>query len=111
MLNSINFSAYQMKPLLYGLITQTILPFNDITMNIQEGDILGVSFNNTLLKDYSLLITNVTFTSMKKVNNEDISKNGFLYKPTFLEYIENFRNVKEEGSIVKLDFKLMENKS
>lgn len=107
MLNIINFSEYQMKPLLFNLITQTILPFNELTMNISEGDRFGVGFNNTQLKDYSLIVTKVTFTNMKKITNEDIFKNGFLYKPSFLNYMKNFRNVENDSSIVKLDFKLI----
>ena len=109
MLHSINFLGLQMKPLLYGLITQTILPFNDLTMNIHEGDVFGISFENTLFKDYSLVITNVTFTNLKNVTNADISNNGFIYKPSFLNYLREFRNVQEDSSIVKLDFKLKEN--
>ena len=98
-----------MKPLLNNLITQTILPFNDITMNINEGDILGISFDNELLIDYSLLITNVSITSLKRISNKDISKNGFLYRPAFLDFMKNFRNVNSEDSVVKLDFELVEN--
>ncbi len=109
MQNSINFSDLQMKPLLYGLITQTILPFNQITMNIHKGDKFGISFNNTLFRDYSLLITNVKHTSLMKITNKDISKNGFIYRPAFMNFMKKFRNVEETDSIVKLDFELLEN--
>ena len=107
MLSYINFTGMQMKPLLFELITQTILPFNDLTMNISEGDKFGISFDNTPFKDYSLLITNVSFTSFKKITNKDMSANGFIYKPCFINFMENFRNISEEDSIVKLDFKLI----
>lgn len=109
MQNSINFDDLQMKPLLYNLITQTILPFNDLTMNISEGDVYGISFNNTLFKDYSLLITKVSITSLKKVTTKDISKNGFIYKPAFYNFMKTFRNVEKDDSIVKLDFELVQN--
>ena len=92
MLNVLNFEEIQMKPLFCGLITQTIIPFNDITMNISEGDVFGISFNNVFFKNYSLIITNISFTNMKKITNEDICKNGFLYF---------------DDTIVKLDFELV----
>jgi hypothetical protein len=79
-------------------------------MNISEGDVFGISFNNDILRDYSLIVTNVTFTNLKKLSSKDISKNGFIYKPAFMTYLENHRNVKEGDSIVKIDFKLIENK-
>ena len=101
----------QMKPLLYGLINQTILPFNDLTMNITKGDVLGISFNNTLFKDYQLLITNVTHTNLKNITNKDISENGFIYKPAFLTFIKEFRGIEKNDSIVKLDFDLLGGKA
>ena len=108
-LEVIDFNDLQMKPLLYGLINQTILPLNDLTMNINKGDMLGISFNDKLFKDYKLLVTNVSLTNLEKVNGEDISKNGFVYKPSFLDYMRRSRNVGLEDSIVKLDFELVEN--
>ena len=108
MLNIINFDNMQMKPLLYGLINQTILPFNDLTMNISKGDKLGISFNNTLFKDYQLLITNVTHTNLKNVTSKDISENGFIYKPAFLAFLKDFRDIEKNDSIVKLDFELID---
>ena len=104
----IDFDSLQMKPLLYELISQTVLPCNESTMKIEEGDVLDISFNNTSFKDYKLLITNVSFTSLDKLKNNDISKNGFVYRPAFINFMQNFRNVDAaEGSVVKLDFKLL----
>lgn len=106
----IDFSDLQMKPLLYGLISQTILPFDDLTMNINEGDTLGITFNNTQFNDYRLLVTNVSVTSLKRVTSNDISKNGFLYKPAFVNFMKSYRNVDADDSIMKVDFELVENK-
>ena len=104
----IDFDSLQMKPLLYELISQTVLPCNEETMNIQEGEVLDISFNHTEFKDYGLLITNVSFTSLDKLRNKDISKNGFVYKPAFINFMQNFRNVTaDDESVVKLDFKLL----
>lgn len=108
-LEVIDFNDLQMKPLLYGLINQTILPLNDLTMNINKGDMLDISFNDKLFKDYKLLVTNVSLTNLEKVNSEDITRNGFVYKPSFLDYMKKSRNVGLEDSIVKLDFELVEN--
>lgn len=108
-MNTIDFEELQMKPLLYELITQTILPFNESTMNISEGDMLDISFNNVPFKDYKLLVTNVSFTSLGKVKSNDVSKNGFVYRPAFLTFMQDEKGVGLEDSIVKLDFKLMGN--
>ena len=108
-MNTVDFDDLQMKPLLYGLINQTILPFNESTMNISEGDMLGISFNDVPFKDYQLLVTNVSFTNLGKVKSNDVSRNGFVYKPSFLDYMRRSRNVGLEDSIVKLDFELVEN--
>lgn len=107
-LNAVDFDDLQMKPLLYNLITQTILPLNESTINISKGDKLDISFNNTLFKDYKLLVTNVSHTSLSRIKNEDISKNGFIYKIAFLTFMKESRNIQEEDSIVKLDFKIVE---
>ncbi len=104
----IDFEGVQMKPLLYGLICQTLLPFNNATMGIKEGDRFEISFNNDVLKGYVLLVTNVSITSLGRVTNKDISRNGFVYKPAFLNFMKKSKNLEEDSSIVKLDFKLVE---
>lgn len=108
-MNTVDFDDLQMKPLLYGLINQTILPFNESTMNISEGDILGISFNDVPFKDYQLLVTNVSFTNLGKVKSNDVSRNGFVYRPAFIDFMKEVRNVSLEDSIVKVDFELVEN--
>ena len=110
MKNCIDFHNLQMKPLLCGLINQTVLPLNESTMSISEGDRFSISFNNTLFKDYSLLVTNVSLTSLDKVKSNDVSKNGFVYRPAFIDFMKESRNVGLNDSIVKLDFELVENK-
>ena len=107
--DTINFDSWQMKPLLFGLITQVVLPFNNDTMNIEEGDVYGICFNSDEFRDYKLVVTNVTFTNLKKLSNKDISKNGFIYKPAFISFMKSFRNIGND-SIVKVDFELMEKK-
>lgn len=106
----IDFEDLQMKPLLYELITQTILPVNDFTMNISEGDSFDISFNNNLFRDYKLLVTNVSFTSLDKVRPVDVSKNGFIYRPAFINFMKSSKDIEEDDSVVKLDFKLVENR-
>lgn len=106
-MSSINFDEIMMKPLLFELITQTIVPFNEQTMNIQEGDKLDISFNNTPFNGYSLLITNVSVSSLNKVSNKDMSKNGFVYRPSFINFMKDYRNIDVDDSIIKLDFRLI----
>lgn len=109
MLKTIDFDDLMMKPLLFGLITQTILPVNEDTLSIAKNDVINISFNNVDFRDYNLLVDNVSFTSLSKLTNKDISKNGFLYKKAFYKFIGEFRNIKSDtGSIVKIDFSLVE---
>ena len=109
MLRTIDFDDLMMKPLLFGLITQTILPVTDDTLGIAKDDIIGISFNNINFRDYNLLVNNVSFTSLSKLTNKDISKNGFIYKKAFYNFIGEFRNIKNDTeSIVKIDFSLVE---
>lgn len=108
-MNVIDFDDLQMKPLLYNLITQTILPMNDFTINISKGDSFDISFNDTLFKDYRLLVTNVSFTSLEKVGSSDVSKNGFVYKPALINFLKDCKDIGNEDSIVKLDFELVRN--
>ena len=106
-MNVIDFDDLQMKPLLHNLITQTILPLDDFSMNIKEGDIFDISFNNNLFKDYKLMVTNVSFTCFNKIGSADVSKNGFVYKPAFMNFMREHRNIGGKDSIVKLDFMLV----
>ena len=108
MLSYINFAGMQMKPLLFNLINKTILPLNDITINITAGDKFGISFDNTPFKNYFLLVTSVTFTSFNKLSNKDMFDCGFVYKPSFNSFLKDYRNVDKDSSIVKLDFKIVE---
>lgn len=104
----VDFNGLQMKPLLFNLINQTILPFNDVTMNINEGDKLAISFDKIPFKNYFLLVTNVTFTSFNKLSNKDMFDNGFIYRPSFNAFMQKYRSIATDDSIVKLDFELVE---
>lgn len=104
----VDFSPLHTKLLLGGLITQTILPFNEETRGLKKGEICRVSFEGLIFNDYSLRILNVSVTDLKKLSNKDISNNGFLYKPFFLEYMDQ-KGMTEESTILKIDFELVEN--
>lgn len=107
-LEQIDFSGWQMKSLLFGLIHQTILPFNEKSMNISVGDKMKITFDSVPFKNYFLLVTNVTFTDLSKISNKDMFENGFIYKPSFISFMKDFRNIDEGSSVVKVDFKLRE---
>ena len=100
----IDFSAQQTKFVLEGLINQTILPVNEETLQIKKSMKLPISFEGMNFKDYQLQVCDVKITSADKLTNEDIFKNGFLYKPSFLEFLEA-KGV-GNGSVVKVDFRL-----
>ena len=99
----IDFSAQQTKFVLEGHINQTILPVTEETLKIKKCDKLPIRFEGMNFKDYQLLVCDVKVTSVDKLTNEDIFKNGFLYKPSFLEFLEA-KGV--DGSVVKVDFRL-----
>ena len=101
----VDFSAQQTIFVLEGMITQTILPCNDFTREIKKGDEFMVSFEGMVLSDYLLKVEKVSITGLRKVSNDDVFKNGFLYKPAFFEFMKH-KGVFEEDTVVKLDFKL-----
>ena len=51
----------------------------------------------------------MSFTNLGKVKSNDVSRNGFSYRPAFLTFMKEVRNVSLEDSIVKVDFELVEN--
>lgn len=104
----VNFNGLQMKPLLLNLIHQTILPFDEETMNISAGDKLGISFDDIPFTNYYLLVTNVSLTNFNKITNKDMFENGFLYRPAFNTFMKYYRCVEKDTSIVKVDFKIVE---
>lgn len=108
MIDYLDFNGMLMKPLLFNLIHQTILPFNEETRTISAGDKVGISFDNIPFKNYFLLITNVSFTNFNKLSNRDMFENGFMYKPIFTSFIKESKNVENNNSIVKIEFQLME---
>ena len=108
MLDYIDFTGLQMKPLLINLIHQTILPLNENTMNITPGDTFGISFDNIPFTNYLIVVTSVSFTNFNNLNNKDMFENGFIYKPSFVSFMRNFRSIEADTSIVKIDFELVE---
>ena len=103
----VDFSALQSKLVLEGLITQTVLPFDEESRMLERDDVCEVSFAGLLFKGYSLKVNNVSVTSLAKLSNKDIFDNGFLYKPFFIEFMQG-KGIVEDDTVVKVDFELLE---
>lgn len=101
----VDFSSQQTKFVLEGLITQTVLPFSDFTKDIKEGDRFPVSFDGMILSDYFVLVTGVSIAKLKNTSNDDVFKNGFIYKPAFFKYVQS-KGIVLEDTVVKIDFTL-----
>ena len=108
MLKYIDFAGIQMKPLLFNLINQTILPFDNSSMDISVGDKFRISFDNIPFKNYFIFVTGVTITNFSNISNKDMFNCGFLYRPSFNSYMKKYKKIESNDSIVKLDFKVME---
>lgn len=108
MIKCINFKDLQVKLLLNGLITQTVLHYNDDTAELKKGQVVPVCFENELYKDKALLIMRVKRTGICKLTNADCYDNGFLYKPHFLQFLQDKGFTREE-TILAVDFRLIDN--
>lgn len=103
----INFYDLQVTPLLHKLITQTIVKYDDNTKDFHKGEIVPITFEDELFKNYKVKIEKVKRTGINKLSNSDIVKNGFLYKPHFLKFYED-KGISEEDTILQIDFVLLE---
>lgn len=102
----IDFDPLFTKLVLEGGISQTVLPFDD-AKDLQKGDVLDVSFGGMRFKNYQLQVCGLSVTSLKKLTYQDIFKQGFLYKPFFLKFMEE-KGFDADETILKIDFKLKE---
>ena len=105
-MNCIDFKAEQVKLVLTGLISQTILPYNDSTKDLKQDMILSLSFEGEVFKNYQIKILNVRITSIRKLNNKDIFLNGFLYKPHFIKYMQQ-QGFNIDDTILRVSFELV----
>ena len=103
----IDFSEQQTRLVLEGLITQTVLPYNENTKDIKIGDVFNISFAGISFKNYLVRITNVTITDLGKLTSKDIFENGFMYKPFFLKFMQD-KSIHETDTILKISFELKE---
>ena len=107
MVKCINFFDLQVTPLLNGLITQTIVKWSDDTKDLSKGAILNICFEGELFSNYKLQIKNIKRTGIAQLSNQDIIKNGFLYKPHFISFYQG-KGISKEDTILKIDFVLVE---
>ena len=103
----IDFDALFTMLVLKGGISQIVLPFDDDTKELKKGDTCEISFGGMKFKNYTLVVCNVSVTSLKKLSFQDIFHQGFLYKPFFLKYMQE-KGFDADDTVVKVDFKLKE---
>lgn len=107
---TVDFSQLQTKLVLEGLITQTVLPFDETSQKLKKNDICHISFEGLLFRNYNLKVSNVSVTSLKRLSNQDLFDEGFLYRPYFFEYMQS-KGVNENDTVVKVDFKVIQNEN
>ena len=103
----VDFDSTLSLMVLQGGITQTIIPFNDETRDIKKGDVCEISFARIPFKDYKLLVENTSITSLNKLSNADLSRNGFIYRPFFEKFMQQ-RGIQCDDTVIKVDFKVVE---
>lgn len=101
-----NFSKEQSKFVNDGRISQIVLPLNDETMNIRGGQKFKIFFDGILFSDKLAYVEGVKRTNLSKLTSKDIIRNGFEYKPFFLEHYAE-KGIGEDDSIVAVDFSLV----
>ena len=102
----IDFDSTLTRMVIEEMITQTVIPFNDETMDLRKGDVCKISFAGLEFKDYHLLVCNVSVTSLEKLTNADLFKQGFLFRPFFEKFMLQ-RGIKKEDTVIKVDFKVI----
>ena len=105
-MKSIDFNKHQTRLVLEGLITQVVLP-HDPTQNIEIGDTYPIRFGGLEFTDSYIEIINVKRTTVKQLSHIDAFKNGYSFKPFFLEYLKE-QGLGEDDAILKVDFRLLE---
>ena len=103
----VDFDSTLTRLVIEELITQTVLPFDDDSRDLKKGDICNISFAGMEFKDYRLLVCNTSVTSLEKLSNADLFKQGFLYRPFYNDFIKKTKGLAEEDTIVKVDFKVI----
>ena len=103
----INFNKHQTRLVLEGLVTQIILPHDPNSNPIKTGDKCPISFGGLEFNDSYIEIVNVKKTSVKQLNHIDAFKNGYSFKPFFIEHL-NEKGLGEDDVVLKVDFRLIE---
>lgn len=102
----VDFDSTLTRLVLEEMVTQTVLPFNDETMDLRKGDVLEFSFAGLVFRDYRLLVCNTSVTSLGKLSNQDLFCQGFLYRPFFEKFMLQ-RGVAVDDTVIKVDFKVI----
>ena len=102
---TIDFDKMQTRLVIEGLVTQVILP-SDPPLDIQKGDVVGITFGGLLFEDFNVEIVDVTRTSMGRLTTVDAFKNGFSYKPFFFDFLSD-KGFAEDEAVLKVDFQLV----
>lgn len=100
---TIDFDKMQTRLVIEELVTQVILPAD--TEDVMVGDVVPISFDGLLFKDFLVEILDVTRTSIERLNNVDAFKCGFSFKPFFLDYL---REKGLDDTVLKVDFRIVE---
>lgn len=103
---TINFNKHQTRLVLEGLVTQVVLP-HDPTQSIEIGDKYPISFGGMEFNDSYIEIVNVKKTTVKQLGHIDAFKNGYSFKPFFIEHLKE-RGLGEDDVVLKVDFRLIE---
>lgn len=103
---TINFNKHQTRLVLEGLVTQVVLP-HDPTENLEIGDKYPISFGGLEFNDSFIEIVNVKKTTVKQLGHIDAFKNGYSFKPFFIEHLKE-QGFSEDDVVLKVDFRLIE---
>ncbi len=98
----IDFDKHQTRLILEGIVTQTILPANSI---VNEGDILPIRFGGLEFKDSFVEVLSVKRTSVKHLSHIDAFKEGYCFKPFFIEHLRE-KGFTDDDAVLKVDFKI-----
>lgn len=102
----LQFESMQNKLVLEGLITQIVLPFDEQTQRLVQGQYCKIMFEDLILKGHCAFIEKVSMVKLKNLTVDDIFKCGFLYKQFFYDFMHK-KGLGLQDTVVKIDFKLI----
>lgn len=103
----LSFSHLEANLIIHELITQTVVKYDDFH-RIQKGDVFPLVIEGLECKNFMIYVDNIRITSIGKLSNEDVYKNGYMYRPHFISSMFR-KGITANDVVLKIDFRVLKN--